>query len=343
MRSKAVITLILIAAMGLSSTIASATSYNFNAGTISASYGWDVWNNPFAGSFGATGVYGQSSGYSNGAFPVNTSPNGNYDLTFTFTLQGANTSVFLGLSTTPKAQNAGRTQSGWYVIGNTRNGSFRVSSTGSDVRAPLGTAVATPGQYTARIVSTDGGATTTFSISGNNYNSTPATLTNIGTPQYIIVHLNNAVIANPAFNTVPSVMSINFVSPNPSGSPTPTPTPSPSPNSTIPFTESYLQSMREFYANQPIVHMSNQSVVYYPNGTLKEVITGPVSNATASPGAVVIASPVPNATATPVPGMATATPIPSPAATRTQAPGFEIILATIGMISALVLITRKKK
>jgi hypothetical protein len=84
--------------------------------------------------------------------------------------------------------------------------------------------------------------------------------------------------------------------------------------------------------------MSNQSVIYNPDGTVKQVITGNQTNATATP----TATPTPNATATPVP--VTVTPVPSvPAATKTQAPGFEIILAAIGMISALVLITRKKK
>lgn len=88
--------------------------------------------------------------------------------------------------------------------------------------------------------------------------------------------------------------------------------------------------------------MSNQSVIYSPDGTIKEVITG---NQTTAPTATPTATVKPNATATPtVPAIATATPIPSaPAPTKTQSPGFEIVLAAIGMIAALVLITRKKK
>jgi cell division septation protein DedD len=103
-----------------------------------------------------------------------------------------------------------------------------------------------------------------------------------------------------------------------------------------------LQAIRDFYANQPVVHMSNQSVIYNSDGTVKQVITG--NQAAASPAASPVATAKPSATATPAPATATATPAPTmPSATKTQAPGFEIILAAIGMISALVLITRKKK
>jgi hypothetical protein len=102
------------------------------------------------------------------------------------------------------------------------------------------------------------------------------------------------------------------------------------------------QAIRDYYASQPVVNMSNQSVIYNPDGTIKQVITGnqTIASPTASPAATV----TPNATATPVPAKMNATAVPSvPAATKTQAPGFEIVLAAIGMISALVLITRKKK
>jgi hypothetical protein len=73
---------------------------------------------------------------------------------------------------------------------------------------------------------------------------------------------------------------------------------------------------------------------------------GNVTNATATPTPAIVGTPTakPNATATAVPAVTTATPIATvPGATKTQAPGFEMILAAIGMISALVLITRKKK
>jgi hypothetical protein len=102
------------------------------------------------------------------------------------------------------------------------------------------------------------------------------------------------------------------------------------------------QSLRDYYASQPVVHMSNMSVIYNPDGTIKQVITGnqTIASSTTTPTATV----KPNATATVVPATMTVTAVPSmPAATKTQAPGFEIILAAIGMISALVLITRKKK
>lgn len=102
------------------------------------------------------------------------------------------------------------------------------------------------------------------------------------------------------------------------------------------------QAISDYYASQPVVHMSNQSVIYNPDGTIKQVITG--NQTIASPTATPTATVKPNATATAVPATATVTAVPSvPAATKTQAPGFEIILAAIGMITALVLITRKKK
>ena len=108
-----------------------------------------------------------------------------------------------------------------------------------------------------------------------------------------------------------------------------------------------LQAIRDFYAKQPVVHMSNQSVVYNPDGTVAKVINGnqvTAANATAVPTVAANATAVPtvkaNATAVPV----TVTPVPSAAApTKTQSPGFEMVLASVGMLSALALITRKKK
>ncbi len=107
-----------------------------------------------------------------------------------------------------------------------------------------------------------------------------------------------------------------------------------------------LQGIKDFYANQPVVHMSNQSVIYNSDGTVAKVINGTqvtASSATAVPTIVCDGSTDSQGKRDSNTGDSNASPDGSAAATKTQSPGFEMVLAAIGMLSALALITRKKK
>jgi len=199
--------------------------------------------------------------------------------------------------------------------------------------------------HTVKIVSTDGGKTATLSVDGTTASKT-VTLT--GAPKYVVIYLDNALTANPSASNVPVVTAVSFSSPDSSSTPTATPTITPT---TTPTKTDYtlnLQAIRDFYARQPVVHMSNQSVIYNPDGTIKQVITGdqavatPTATATPATNNTTQPTVTPSKAPTATPTTTTATAVP-PTPTKTQSPGFEIVLAAIGMISALVLITRKKK
>lgn len=303
---------------------------------------WDVLNGQFGGSFSGDGVYSVSTDYSTAACPLPVG-DGNFELSIPFTLNGDGTRALVGISTASSAQDT----SGWTVIGNNPDGALGYSHGGlgninyfSDQQPTMGT------KYTAKIVSTDGGNTATLSVDGYPGSET---VDLGGDPTYVVLYLNNNGILGSA-GDVPLVSQIDYTYTEANTSPTPTPTTTPTatpqPTGTPSKVSLDLQGIREFYAHQPVVHMSNQSVIYNPDGTIKQVVTGP-ANAT---GAVITATPQPtvkpnvttNATVTPVPANVTATPA-KPSPTKAQSPGFEIVLAAMGMIAALALITRKKK
>src|SRR5208337_1637742 len=290
MKNKAIISLILITVVALSTTIAYATSWNPSSGAgIGTSGnpqdGWQILAGGFAGMINTQeGVWGTAATYSNAAHPINVSSTGNFSLAISFKLQGLNTTAFVGISTN---SNPSTQTNGWMVIGNTKNGTFRVSSTGTDILGgrALGNAIATPGSYTAHIVSTDSGKTATFSIDGYG---TPLSISLPATPKFIIVHLNNANInlnnITPSTG-VPVLTGISFVSvdPTPTVSPSPTATPQPAQAALD------LNAIREFYASQPATHMSDANAVRNADGTysipngmgqVKYGLTGMVTSAT---------------------------------------------------------------
>jgi hypothetical protein len=330
----------MISAIVLSMNFAVAQDWSAS-GTVSSSYGWIVDEGSFGGSFGSTGVYAATTGYASAAQPVTVGTSGNFDLTVNFKVQGDNTSALFGINTIGNASDT----SGEMLVGYAaENGPFGVLK-GSSEFISLDAGSPTPGSsYTANVKSTDGGKTAVFTVNGK---STSLSLSD--KPKSVVIYINNNGAA-PSFSTSPVVNSISFTSADATATPTPsaTPTTSPTPSPTKTNFALDLTAIRDFYAKQPVGHMSNQSVVYNPDGTIKQVITGnqavttptatvtPPANNTTKPTAT--PSKAPTATATP----SNATAVP-PAPTKTQAPGFEIVLAAIGMISALVLITRKKK
>jgi hypothetical protein len=356
MKNKAIISLIMISVMVISAAIALAQTWSPSS-TVSDP-DWDVMTGQFGGSFSGSGVYALGTDYATAGHSLPASSDGNFTLTIPFTLNGANTTAYVGLSTASDAQ----TLSGWTVIGNGPGNAFGYSHGGLGSIDYFANVAPTKGTtYTARIVSTDGGQTAKVSVDG--YGATE-TVSLGGTPKFVILYLNNNGTTG-ASGAVPMVSAINYVynaaasptptptiSPTPTTSPTPTPTTSPTATPTptqTPTKVSYdLQAIREFYAKQPVGHMSNQSVVYNPDGTIKQVITGTTTTNATTPVVSPTVQPTvkPNvtvtATATATPSNATVVPS-TPAPTKAQSPGFEIILATMGMLAAMALITRKKK
>jgi len=112
--------------------------------------------------------------------------------------------------------------------------------------------------------------------------------------------------------------------------------------------------MQNWYATQYTpIQLSNQSVVYDQGGNIVKVVTGkpgeattmPVSGATITP--TLTPTTVPAGNATPSKNVtqnttAVVPPVVTVAPTKSQSPGFGIVLAAIGMLAAIFLVSRKK-
>jgi hypothetical protein len=226
---------------------------------------------------------------------------------------------------------------GW----NNASQQFFVVKNNNEVLASLGGTLDPNAIYTAKITSTDGTNFVCGVYKDGTLVGTTATVAGFK-PTYVILWIENYGVANG-----PEIFSVDFKS-TAAASPSPTVSPTVSPSPTTTPTTNYaldLKGIREFYAKQPVVHMSNQSVVYNPDGTIKQVITG-TEVATPTAVAPTVKPNVTNATATPTaPATISATAVPSVPVTptKTQSPGFELVLAATGMLAALALITRKKK
>lgn len=338
MKNKAIISLIMIVAMALGMNIAQAADW-----TASGSVSSPEWSTSgdFSGTFPA--VYATSQ-FATASHAVSVGTSKNFSLSVTFKVQGDNTSAFFGINT--KDDDSGEILVGYGAGDGMLPGPYGYIADGNmsnfvsfDAGNPMQGST-----HTVKIVSTDGGQTATLSVDGT---SASKTVTLSGAPKSVVIYLDNALTASPSASNVPVVTAISFTSSDSAATPTPsaTPTTSPTPTPTKTNFALNLQAIRDFYAKQPVGHMSNQSVVYNPDGTIKQVITG--TQAVTTPTATVTPTTTPTnvtptATPTTKPPTTTATAVP-PTPTTTQSPGFEIVLAAIGMISALVLITRKKK
>lgn len=325
MKSKAIISLILMAVLVLGTAMALADNFTASPLTSVSGGGWLTTSGIFAANSGNNGIISTSTIVGRAVHAVTTDASGAFTFESSFRVNNNHSDVHPGVSS--------GAQSGDVCVGwNAQNNQFIVVKDNSNILATLGGTLDPSATYTAKISSTDGKNFTCGVYQGGALVGTTATVAGFK-PTYVVVYIENYNAT-----TGPTVYSVNFQS----GNATSTPTATPTPNGTTVKTAINLQAMRDFYAKQPVVHMSNQSVIYNPDGTIKQVITGTQTtpaptvkpNATVAPNATA----VPNATVMPtVPVNATVAP------TKTQAPGFEIFLAAIGMISALVLITRKKK
>jgi len=330
MKSKAIISIMLIALMVVSSTIAFATSFNSLTGDLSAN-GWTMTDGTFGGGFG-TGLYSTYTDFSRAVHPLNLNASGpgSFTATFTFKLNNISSRVWVGVG----SAQSDRTQQ--RVVGyNGADSHFVITSSSDDFTPLSGTAVPDADHEYKAVVSSTDGTTISFTIQdtlGNNI-AGPTTATLSSRAAYAVIQIND-IGATPGITTSPIVTQVRFVDNSPAPSATPTPTATPSVKPAVDYA-----AIKNFYANYPVVHMSNQSIVYNADGTVKQVITGAQSAATPTPKPVVTATAVPSVK----PPTAVPTTVPTtPSPTKTQSPGFEIVLAALGMIAALALISRKK-
>jgi hypothetical protein len=345
MKNKAIISLIMIVAMVLGMTVAQAATDWSASGSI-GSPDWAT-SGDFTGSIPS--VYATSQ-FATASHAVSVGTSKNFSFSATFKVQGENTSAFFGINTADN--DAGEILVGYGAGDGMLPGPYGYIADGNmsnfiDFNAGNPMQGST---HTVKIVSTDGGQTATISVDGTSASKTVSL--NGAAPKSVVIYLDNAATASPSASNVPVVTAISFSSADSTSSPTATPTISPTPTPTTnPTKTDYalnLQAIRDFYAKQPVGHMSNQSVVYNPDGSIKQVITGnqavttPTATATPATNNTTQPTVTPSKVPTVTPTTTSATPVP-PTPTKAQSPGFEIVLAAIGMISALVLITRKKK
>jgi hypothetical protein len=336
MKSKAIISLILIAALVLSATIAIAADFVANPlSSVSTADGWIMLDGNLVPNAGGNGVKSTEASQSKYVHAVTTDASGAFTFESNFKVNNKSAEVHPGVS---PGMTSGDISVGW----NNASQQFFVVKNNNQVLAYLGGTLDPNAVYTAKITSTDGANFVCGVYNGGSLVGTTATVAGFK-PTYAILWIENYGVANG-----PEIFSVDFkstaaASPSPTVSPTVSPSPTTTPTTTKAALD--LNSIREFYAKQPVVHMSNQSVVYNPDGTIKQVITG-----TGIPTPTTVAPTVKpnatNATATPTaPATISATAVPSVPVTptKTQSPGFELVLAATGMLAALALITRKKK
>ena len=356
MKRKAIITLMLIVVMVLSATIAYATNFTSNLGSVTSA-GWTVTDGTFGGTFGGSTTFGVYStitgtGYARAIHPMNQDANGThaFSLEIDFRLNNLTQGIWVGVAN----QSGSGTSGNQLMVGYPGYGTnFLTSVDGTSGTTQTMSTTAAPSNntnYKVLITSNDGNSIT-FTLIDQDTQGTLGTATRTmpgGIAAYAAIQINNrAETHSPGTSTSPVVNYVYFTDNGGSSTPTPTATPTATPTTTPPTnTAAILANVQSFYANQPVVHMSNQSVVYYPNGSIKQVITG---NQTATPKPTTVAAVTPTAnpsiaaTTTPTVIPPTVTAVPStPAATQTKSPGFEIVLAAIGMIAALALVSRKK-
>ena len=337
MKRIVIISLMLITAMiiGTGLAYASISSFGTNVGSWSQTNGnLIVSGGSIVSDPGFKSIIGREAG------SVTTDASGNFDATFTFRVVNLSSDVFVGVSDRLDDSND-------ILVGYSKDHqAFIVTKNQQSVLTTLGSNVNPSSSYSAEIKSTDGGKSFTCSISGVGSYPYPSGFK----PQYVAV-----VIFNNGVDNGPQVSGVGFTSTGATPSVSPSPSPSPGVNSTSVATGIDHSDMQNWYANyyEPPV-LSNQSLIYDQSGHIAKVVTGKPGQATIMPisGATITPTPIPttvpasnvtaplnvatNTTATISPVVATATP------TKSQSPGFGIILVAIGMLAAIFFVSRKK-
>ncbi len=328
MKSKATMLLMLMMALVLGASVAIADNFVASPLTSVSGSGWLTTSGIFRANSNNNGVISTVDFPSRAIHQVTTDPSGAFTFESSFKVNNRSSDVHVGVASGPYSDICVGWSAAWKQ--------FIVVKDDSDVLAQLGGTLDPNAVYTARITSTNGSSFECGVYNGGTLVGKKMTVSGFK-PSYVVVFINNYNATNG-----PTVYSVNFQSTS-TATPTPSPSPSPQPNNTTTTVKHYvdLQAVRDFYASQPPMPMSNQSVIYNPDGTVKQVITGTqVSTPTATPIATPTAKP--NVTVSPT-AQASVTATPTTAApTKTQSPGFEVILATVGMIAALALVCRKR-
>ncbi|BAI62603.1 hypothetical protein MCP_2531 [Methanocella paludicola SANAE] len=334
MKTKAIISLLMMVAVILGSAIAMAANFTANPLTDVTSGGWTTTQGSFKVNSAGDGIISNDTAYAcKAVHPVTTDASGAFSFESTFKLNNEDCDVHVGVSS--------GMNSGDITVGYIHGGFFTAVKDNSVIDHYFGGVPDTGATYTGKITSTDGNSFTCSLYQGSTMMGS-YTYQSGFKPAYVVLYIENLNATNG-----PTIYSVNFQS-QAAASPTPTVSPSatatPTPTQTPTKVNYDLQAIRDFYAKQPVEHMSNQSVVYNPDGTIKQVITGTQTTPVVSPTLQPTVKPNVTATATATPAPSNATAVPStPAPTKAQSPGFEIVLATMGMLAALALITRKKK
>jgi hypothetical protein len=329
MKSKATMLLMLMMALVLGASVAIADNFVADPLTSVSGSGWLTTSGIFRANSGNNGVISTVDFPSRAVHQVTTDPSGAFTFESRFKVNNRSSDVHVGVASGPHTPDI---CVGWSAAWN----QFIVVKDDTDVLAQLGGTLDPNAVYTARITSTNGSSFECAVYNGGTLVGKKMTVSGFK-PSYVVVFINNYNATNG-----PTIYSVNFQSTS-TASPTPSPSPSPQPNNTSTTIKQSIdfQAIRDFYAKQPPMPMSNQSVIYNPDGTIKQVITGsqamtptvtPVTTPTAKPNVTVSPTAQASVTATPT----------APTPTRTQSPGFEVILAAVGMIAALALVCRKR-
>ena len=329
----------LITAIVISAGLAYAAAIGSGSGW-STSGSWQPMSGVFSGldSGSITSNYG--SNWCRAIHPVTTNSAGSFTATYQFTVNNLSSDVFVGVAN-------GISDSNDLLVGYSKDyNAFIVTLNQQSALANLGGSVDPNTQYTATISSTDG-KTFHISVSGaGSYDYTSGFA-----PTYATLSINNQGAAKG-----PSVDSVTYTS-DPSSTATPTATPDTNSTSNATSTvPAYIDhsDMQNWYATEYVPPvLSNQSLVYDESGHIVKVVTGkpgqattmPVSGVTVTPTAIPTAAPASNVTApmnvtknnTP-----TITPVATVAPTKSQSPGFGIVLVAIGMLAAIFVVSRKK-
>jgi len=280
MKNKAIISLMLIGVMVLSSTIVLANNFTSSNGNLGTN-GWTITtsSNSLSGNFGSAPLFGVYStitgtGYARAIHPLNLNVNGThaFDLQFRFRLNNVSEGIWVGVANTT-SDNPDYNQ---LVVGYPGYGSFETSVNGTSgttqAMSPTTTPVNTT-DYVAHVTSTDG-HTIVFSITNQNTGATvagPSTRTMPGgLAAYAVIQINNRgpTTATPGPSTTPAVSNVLFTDNGGSGTPTVSPSPSPSPSPTTNTAAALdLNAIRAFYASQPATHMSDVNAVRNADGS----------------------------------------------------------------------------
>jgi PGF-CTERM protein len=348
--TRTIVSLMVMMAIVYSTTIATASIPNgFGSGLGSG--GWLV----TAGGIDSGGIgvvqdaaSAQTAVESRAAHEVTTNSNGAFNADFTFKVVNLSSEVYVGVASGPNGDDI---QVGW----NANSKQFIVVKNSDTALATLSENLANPtATYTAHISSTDGKTLhcTIDGVGSYDYSSGFA-------PKYVVIRIHNNGLGNgnPHVTNGPQVGAPTFSTPAATATVSPTVSPSPSPgtNATAldPVVPDY-SDIQNWYATQYTpVQLSNQSLVYDQGGNIVKVVTGKPGEATTMPISEATVAPTIAPTATPAANVTTPTkvttnntptipPVATAAPTRSQSPGFGIVLAAIGMLAAIVLVSRKK-